>query len=81
MAVPVVLYGSETWVLSKREKNRIRASEMRFLKAVKVCTREVRLKNKDVRRELGREDENLQHSSLSHTVGDAFCLYTAAILV
>jgi hypothetical protein len=32
MAVPVLLYGSETWTLSKRDWNRIQAAEMKYLR-------------------------------------------------
>lgn len=53
MAVPVVLYGSETWVLSKREQTRLQAAEMKFLRAVKGCTLEDRNRNEDIRNELG----------------------------
>jgi hypothetical protein len=31
MAVPVLLYGSETWTLRKRDWNRIQAAEMKYL--------------------------------------------------
>ena len=52
MAVPMLLYGSETWVESKAEKSRIQAAEMRFLRRVKGCTRLDRFRNDDIRREL-----------------------------
>jgi hypothetical protein len=38
MAVPVLLYGSETWTLRKRDWNRIQAAEMKYLRTVKGCT-------------------------------------------
>jgi hypothetical protein len=31
MAVPVLLYGSETWTPRKRDWNRIQAAEMKYL--------------------------------------------------
>jgi hypothetical protein len=31
LAVPVLLYGSETWALRKRDWNRIQAAEMKYL--------------------------------------------------
>jgi hypothetical protein len=37
MAVPVILYGSETWTLRKRDWNRIQAAEMKYLITVKGC--------------------------------------------
>jgi hypothetical protein len=39
MAVPVRLYGSETWTPRKRDWNRIQAAEMKYLRTVKGCTR------------------------------------------
>jgi hypothetical protein len=30
MAVPVLLYGSETWTLRKRDWNRIQVAEMKY---------------------------------------------------
>jgi hypothetical protein len=44
MAVPVLLYGSETWTLTKRDWNRIQAAEMKYLRTVKGCTRMHRIK-------------------------------------
>jgi hypothetical protein len=35
MAVPVLLYGSETWTLRKRYWNRIQAAGMKYLRKVK----------------------------------------------
>jgi hypothetical protein len=35
MAVPVLLYDSETWTLRKRDWNRIQAAEMKYLRTVK----------------------------------------------
>lgn len=32
MAIPVLLYGSETWTLTATQKKRIEAAEMRFLR-------------------------------------------------
>jgi hypothetical protein len=39
MAVTVLLYGSETWTLRKRDWNRIQAAEMKYLRTVKGCKR------------------------------------------
>jgi hypothetical protein len=33
----------------KKEENRVQATEMRFLKAVKGCTRDDRIRNKSIR--------------------------------
>jgi hypothetical protein len=53
MAVPVLLYGSETWTPRKRNWNRIQAAEMKYLITVKGCTRLDQIKNEDVRNEFG----------------------------
>jgi hypothetical protein len=53
MAVPVPLYGRETWTLRKRDWNRIQAAEMKYLRTVKVCTRSDQIRNEDIRNELG----------------------------
>jgi hypothetical protein len=38
MEVRVLLYGSETWTLRKRNWNRIQAAEMKCLRTIKGCT-------------------------------------------
>jgi hypothetical protein len=53
MEVPVLLYGSETWTLRKTDWNRIQAAEMKYLRAVKGCTRLDQVRNEDIRNELG----------------------------
>jgi hypothetical protein len=53
MAVPVLLYGSETWTLRKRDWNRIQVAEMKYLKAAKGCTSLDQIRNEDVINELG----------------------------
>jgi hypothetical protein len=53
MAVPALLYGSETWTLRKRDWNRIQAAEMKYLRTVKGCTRLDQIRNEDIRNELG----------------------------
>jgi endonuclease/exonuclease/phosphatase family metal-dependent hydrolase len=52
MAAPTLLYGSETWVLSKRDESRLQASEMRFLRGTYGCSREDRYRNTDIRAQL-----------------------------
>jgi len=39
VARPTLLYGSETWVITKRDMTRLEAAEMRFLRSVKGYTR------------------------------------------
>jgi hypothetical protein len=53
VAVPVLLYGSETWTLRKRDWNRIQAAEMKCLRTVKGCTGLDKIRNEDIRNELG----------------------------
>jgi hypothetical protein len=53
MAVPVLLYDSETWALRKRDWNRIQAVEMKYLRTVKGCTRLDQIRIEDIRNELG----------------------------
>jgi hypothetical protein len=55
MAIPAALHGSEAWTLTARDTGRIHAAEMRFLRAVKGCARHDRLRNEDIRNELGVE--------------------------
>ena len=51
-AVPVLLYGFETWIPAKKHLSRIHASEMRFLRFLKGCTRRDRFYNEDIRKKL-----------------------------
>jgi hypothetical protein len=53
IAVPVILYGSETWTLRKRDWNRIQAAEMKYLRTVKGCASLDQIRNEDIRNELG----------------------------
>jgi hypothetical protein len=50
--VPILIYGSEAWALSKREESKTQSSEMLFLRSVKGCFRIDRIKNDDMRQEL-----------------------------
>jgi hypothetical protein len=52
MAVPVPLYGSETWTLRQRDWNRIQAAETKYIRTVKGCTRLDQIRNEDIRNEL-----------------------------
>jgi hypothetical protein len=53
MAVPLLLYGSETWTPRKRDRNRFQAAEMKYLRTLKGCTRLDQIRNEDIRNELG----------------------------
>jgi hypothetical protein len=52
MAVPVLLYGRETWMLKKRDRNRIQTAEIKYLRIDKCCTRADQLRIEDIRNEL-----------------------------
>jgi hypothetical protein len=53
MAVPALLCGSECWPKTKRDMQKPQAAEMRFLRSVKGCTRLDKIRNEDIRKELG----------------------------
>ncbi|PSN32209.1 hypothetical protein C0J52_24601 [Blattella germanica] len=52
IALPQLLYGSETWTHRRIDISKIEASEMRFLHAVKGCTRLDKIRSADIRTEL-----------------------------
>jgi hypothetical protein len=48
-----LIYGCETWTLRKGDWNTIQATEMKYLRKVKRCTRLDQIRNEDIRNELG----------------------------
>ena len=52
VARPTLLYGSETWVNTKRDMTCLEAAEMRFLRSVKRYTRLDKLRREVIRKEL-----------------------------
>jgi hypothetical protein len=52
VARPTLLYGSETWVTTKRDMTGLEAAEMRFLRSVKGCTRLDKIRSAVIRKEL-----------------------------
>jgi hypothetical protein len=58
MAVFAGLYGSENWVLAEKDKNRIQAAEMRFLRSTMGVTRQDRLNNEAIRKTLNMNSLN-----------------------
>ena len=51
VARPALLYGSETWVITKRDMTRVAAAELRCLRSVKGYTRLGKISNEVVRKE------------------------------
>jgi hypothetical protein len=52
LARPTLLYGSETWVTTKRDMTGLEAPEIRFLRIVKGYTRLDKIRSEIVRKEL-----------------------------
>jgi hypothetical protein len=58
MAKPTLLYGSECWTLTKGQKSRLEAEEMRFLRSVAGYRLIDHRRNEDTREELQIIDIN-----------------------
>ena len=61
---PSLLYGSETWVATKRDMTGLEAAEMRFLRSVTGYTRLDKIRSEVVRKELeisGIQDVRLKY--------------------
>ena len=52
MAEPTLMYGCETWTLLQKDIQKIQASEMKLLRAVKGCSFRDHLRNDDIRKDL-----------------------------
>ena len=50
---PVMLYGAETWAVTKREMNKLEVAEMKMLRRILGVSMRDRWKNEDIRKELG----------------------------
>jgi len=64
VARPSLLYGSETWVTTKRDMTRLEVAEMRFLRSVTGYTRLVKIRSEVIRKELeisGIQDVRLKY--------------------
>lgn len=55
---PILMYGSESWVLTNTMKSKIQAIDMKYLRRVKGITRRNRIRNELVREELEIEPVN-----------------------
>jgi hypothetical protein len=63
VARPAVLYGSETWVTTKRDMTRLEAAEMCFLRSVKGYSKLHKIRSEVIRKELeisGIQDVNFK---------------------
>jgi len=60
MAVPSLMFGSETWVDTKRNQSKIQSAEIKFLRRVKGCTILDQIRNDDIREELTIFNLNLK---------------------
>jgi hypothetical protein len=58
MALYAGLYGSENWVQTEKDKNRIQATEMRFLRATLKVTGQDRVTNDAIRKTLKVDNLN-----------------------
>lgn len=58
MAIPTLLYGCESWVLTISQQNKVEAAEMRFLRQVAGYRLIDKKRNVDIRRELGIQSLN-----------------------
>jgi len=64
VARPSLLYGSETWVTTKRDMACLEAAEMRFLRSVTGYTRLDKMRSEAIRKELeisGIQDVRLKY--------------------
>jgi len=64
VATSSLLYGSETWVTTKRDVTRLEAAELRFLRSVTGYTRLDKIRSEVIRKELeisGIKDVRLKY--------------------
>ena len=50
---PILIYGSEAWILTSKTKSKIQAAEMKSLRLIRGVTKFDRMRNEDIRRDLG----------------------------
>ena len=64
VARPSLLYGSETWVTTKREMSRLQVAQMHFVRSVTGHTRPDKIRSEVIRKELeisGIQDVRLKY--------------------
>ena len=66
MSVPIIMYGSETWVMNKKEKQKVQSAEMRFLRKVANYSLEDRKRNTEIRQELNIKELNSEIEHYRH---------------
>ena len=49
---PLLIYGSEAWVLTSKTKSKVQAAEMKALRLIRGVTKFDRMRNDDIRRDL-----------------------------
>jgi hypothetical protein len=74
MEVPTLMYGSETWIITKRSLQLVESAETRFLRSVKECSRLDKISTHGIWSELGvyKLTERIQINkinSLQHVEG------------
>jgi hypothetical protein len=71
MAVSAGLYDTENWVVTEKDKNRIQAAEMRFLRSTLGITRQDRLTNEAIKKILKVNclNDNIEVSGICSTHG------------
>jgi hypothetical protein len=60
LVLSILMYNSETWTLREEDKNRLRVFEMNCLRKIKGVTRRDRIRNTDIRSEMGMEVDVVQ---------------------
>src|SRR6218665_35891 len=65
LVLPVLVYGSECWTLSKEDERRLLAAEMTWLRRLRGRSRIERIRNEKTREELGAVIEKNKRSRLT----------------
>ena len=55
MVIPTLMYGCETWTMSKRHESRLQATKMAYLRSVEGVTRMDRIRNDKLREAIKQE--------------------------